>query len=230
MALSALVAPLLSAAGSFISGHSSAKQADKAARQQQAAIKDQNEAIETFNKQQMEREDNFIRRRVYDARSAGIHPLAALGVSQSGSFATPQAAFGGAPITGSAVGDALSSMGAAMPSVNDELQTQLLKAQIANVNASTTQMLADATSRTKIFDGQVSSPGRTHMLGAVGMDSKRRHAAQEAEDDLGDIMQEIVGMFNIDGLSVSEDDLRSMGPLSRNFWSYLRDQGLINRR
>lgn len=229
MALSALIAPAISAVGSFISGRATAKQAEKDRRLQMEASKDQQEAIETFNRQQMEREDNFIRRRVNDARSAGIHPLAALGVAGTGSFATPQAAYGGAPITGSAVGDALSSFGANMPNSSDELQTELLKAQIANVNASTTQMLADATSRTKIFDGQGRQPGRVHQLGAVGLKSKIRHAAQDAEDDLGDIMQEIVGAFNMNGLSVTDDDLRSMGPLSRNFWSFLRDHGYVGR-
>lgn len=138
-------AALISGAGSLISGI----MGNRSAEAQNAA---QIRAIQEANRRAEQREDTRIQRVVQDARAAGIHPLAALGSPSVGTFATPMAAYGGAPISGSAVGEALSAAGAAMPAEGSTsgLQEQLLKAQIANVNASTQQLLADATSRTKI--------------------------------------------------------------------------------
>lgn len=148
----AWLGPAISAAGTLLGGIMGNKAAEKQNMQQ-------TRAIERANKQAMKREDTRIQRTVEDARAAGIHPLAALGSSVVGNMAVPQAAFGGAPISGSAVGDAVSQLGAGFGSTQSELQEQLLRAQIRNVDASTAQLLADASSRSRIQNAQMQGSG-----------------------------------------------------------------------
>lgn len=155
-----LLPALIGAAGSLIGGLFGDKAAKKQNQQQIRAIRENNAAIAKQN-------STKIQTLVKDARAAGIHPLAALGSSVAGSFGTPQAAYGGAPITGSAVGDAIKSFGASMPQPdsNAELQAQLLRAQIKNVDASTVQLLADAQSRTKAANAQQHGVTSTMIAG-----------------------------------------------------------------
>lgn len=179
-----LLGALISGAGSLVSGIMGNKAAKK---QNQQQIK----AINAANASAMKREDNRIQRLVADANKAGIHPLAALGSPVVGSFATPAAAFGGAPITGSAVGDAISAFGNAMPTEGKGLQTELLKAQIRNVEASTANMLSEAQSRTRVTQAQ---SGATYFGGFGPLaDDPAFSTAQVVQDRYGDIAENISG-------------------------------------
>lgn len=139
----AWLGPAISAAGSLLGGIMGNRAAEKQNTQQMRAI-------ERANKQAMQREDTRIQRIVEDARAAGIHPLAALGSSAVGNMAVPQAVFGGQPISGDVVSDAAGYIGQAVSksSGTENLQEQLLRAQIRNVDASTQRMLADAQGTT----------------------------------------------------------------------------------
>lgn len=142
--LGGLLGGLIGGIGSWLTGDANRDAAQQANREQIAAI-------ERANQLAFERENTRIQRLVRDANKAGIHPLAALGSPVVSGFATPQAAYGGAPISGDGVGDALQSIGAAFPQSDgtmEKLQQQLLTAQIRNVDASTANMLSEAQSRT----------------------------------------------------------------------------------
>lgn len=197
--LGTLIPSLISAGGSLLSGIFGDKAATKQNRAQMAAIKDQNAYIKRFNKQQMEREDNRIQRLVVDARAAGIHPLAALGAGGggSGSFAMPEAVYGGAPVTGSAVGDAIKAFGDTLPMVNEQgaLQTELLRAQIRNVDASTANLIAEA--RRTTMSSAVKAASNTSFADVKLQEQPDTSTAQEVQDRYGDIIENIFGIAKL---------------------------------
>lgn len=209
--LMALLPAAISAVGSLISGNSATKAAEKQNRQQARAIAQQNEYTDEYNK-------NKIQWLVKDAKAAGLHPLAALGSSAAGSFASPAAAFGGQPVSGSAVGDAMQNFAAGMPPPVDPLTVELQKAQIANVNASTANLLSEAQSRTLIKNGANAAQGQqAHEAGIFDFTAKNPGAAQRAQDDFGDIWEQFFGTLNIKDITVNRD---RMGPLSREFYDF----------
>lgn len=181
----ALLGGLISAAGGLLSGILGDKAASKQNQQQIAAIRANNRAIEQQNAKR-------IQTLVKDARAAGIHPLAALGSSVAGSFATPQAAYGGAPITGSAAGDAVKAFGDNLQVDNEQgaLQRELLKAQIRNVDASTANLLSQATSR-----GSFAADTNSTRLFPFGElhDDPGFSTAQQIQDKYGDIAENVFG-------------------------------------
>lgn len=84
---------------------------------------------------------------VRDARSAGIHPLAALGSPISSNYGTPV----GSTATGDAVGDAIAAMRRRGPEKEQAaLDAELRRAQIRSENAKADALLAEAQSRTTI--------------------------------------------------------------------------------
>lgn len=104
-----------------------------------------------------DRADTAIRRRVKDARAAGIHPLATMGLptyESTGRIPSSTA-------TGSVAGDALQAVGAhitrkqaAKRAAEDrQLQRDLTKARINTENAKAKALEAEATSRTMIAAG-----------------------------------------------------------------------------
>lgn len=209
----AWLAPALTAAGSVVSSLFGSSSAEKANKQQ---IRAQQQA----NKYQKQYNQNKIQWLVEDARKAGIHPLAALGSSVAGSFATPVAAYGSQPESGvgDAVGAGMQALGQAMPMPQDPLAMQLQKAQIANVNASTVNMLAEARSRTQLAserNGAISSGA--HELGVFDFKAKKPGAAQRAQDDFGDIWEQVFGTMNLGDISVNRNRL---GPVGK--WLYDR--------
>lgn len=206
--LASLLPAVISGIGSLVSGREAASNARRQNAAEVAAIRENNRFIQQQN-------ETRVQTLVKDARAAGIHPLAALGSSVAGSFATPQAAFGGAPITGSAVGDAISEFGRNItpPQANADLQTALLKAQIRNVDASTANMLADATSRSQIGKAQA------NMIGPMEVVPGQLGAAQKAQDDFGDIWEQIFGTANIKGVNIAKPS--ELGPLAYNFYRFL---------
>lgn len=118
---------LLHLAGSVIGNQASRKA-------QQAA---QAEARRQFDEQMKK----SVQYRVADAKAAGIHPLFALGASVG---ASPTSAVGTAPPTGSAAGDALQGLGAALIQAQtrqanaaagkDEVEAQLVDSTVKRLN------------------------------------------------------------------------------------------------
>ena len=108
-------------------------------------------AINHFSQRRAERrQDASLQRLVADAKKAGISPLAALGSSAAGQYGSPV----GSTATGSYVADALASITPKhdrqlqpLRLENQELQNDLLRAQIAALNSDT---VATATSRTRV--------------------------------------------------------------------------------
>lgn len=140
------MAALISAGGQLLSGlfDKSGEQAAKAAAQ---ANRQNWSNTKTLNQ-------NQIQWRVEDARKAGIHPLAALGVSPIGPYAGNVAAVGGSPSTGSAIGDAMSSLGREMASIQmADAQTELERKRLA-LESERLDLLAKAQSRTMINNAQ----------------------------------------------------------------------------
>ena len=104
-------------------------------------------------REQWQREDNALQRRVADARAAGISPLAAIGASGAGStLGTPIAGRGGSAPSGSYgagsnIGEGVSSAIRALnperreqirlDMENQRLNNDLVQAQIDNINADT---------------------------------------------------------------------------------------------
>lgn len=215
-------AAAITAGGSLLSGLLGDSSAKKQNQQQVRAIEKANAQARSWDKKK-------VQTLVEDARKAGIHPMAALGSPVAGGFATPQAAYGGQPRSGSAIGDAMESFGqtlSATPSTSP-LQDQLTKAQIANVHASTANLLSEATSRSQIANarlgGQSLSTGSMFdnmpsKVGAIKVHPYERGAAQRAQDNYGDIWEQLFGTANIGGVSVNPAEL---GPLSRNFYRYV---------
>lgn len=209
----AWLAPILGAAGSVVSSLFGSSAAEKANKKQIQAQQQANAYQQKYNK-------NKIQWLVEDARKAGIHPLAALGSSVAGSFATPVAAYGSNTPggVGDAIGAGMQELGRTMPMPQDPLAVQLQKAQIANVNASTANMLAEARSRTQLAserNGAISGPA--HELGVFDFKAKTPGAAQRAQDDFGDIWEQVFGTMNLGDISVNRNRL---GPLGK--WLYDR--------
>lgn len=210
-----LLAAGIGAAGSLLSGIMGNKAADKANKQQIAAIQAANRRAEKLDATK-------IQRVVADAKMAGIHPMAALGSPVAGSFATPQAAYGGQPRSGSAIGDAMETFGQSVASIpsSTPLQDQLTKAQIANVQASTANLISEATSRTQIANARLGGQSLSTAGSSVGaweVMPRRPGAAQKAQDDYGDIWEQLFGTANIGSI---QGKAENMGPVSREFWRY----------
>lgn len=235
-----LGAAAISAGANLIGGFLSDSSDKKANKQALKAQKTQNENIMELNREQMDYahrlNTNKIQWTVEDAKKAGIHPLAALGVAGSAalpSFATPVAEMG-QPSSGSAIGEAISNSGTAIGNAMlSQQDVRFKEAQIRNMEASTAQMLADATSRTQIAGARAAGQTLNNTpskFGVLNVHPNEPGAAQRAEDDFGDLAQELFGPANYGAFSVDREAFKNMGPLSRNFWEFLVKQGVVQLR
>ena len=143
-----------------------------------------------------QREDTRIQRLSKDAKAAGIHTLAALGLPAAGGFAAPVPS--GQSSMGDAVADAGRSLAGAFKSRVDPierergvLENELLRSQIRQVNKSTD--IAIATSRSKIADAR---NNEYLKLGPTRVRKGDESGAQEVEDRYGHILGEVQGMSN----------------------------------
>lgn len=212
---------LIGGVGSLFGGALSSKAQDKA---QKASIKEAQRA-EAFA---AARDDNKLQRLVADAKSAGVHPLAALGSSIAGSFASPVSpSFTANTAMGDAVGAAASSFANMIPDKGaqqtTQLQNDLLRAQIDKTKAESADILANATSRSlisKVRAAAIGGPGTTLTSANVDEPPSRRTfvtpggsfttspstPAQVWEDQYGDLVGGFVGAGNF--LSDSWDDYK----------------------
>lgn len=231
-----MVAPLIIgagiSAGASLGGgllaQDAAKDQARANRKAQQKMDKQNRQFTRKENQiAREREDNKIQRLVADANAAGIHPLAALGSSVAGNFAQPVpyqgTAYQDTSDTG-AMGNALAAAGSTIGQavMNMELQ----RAQINNLNASSANQLAEAQAHSRaqaIRNGAVSGSNAAHEIGVFDMTAKKPGAAQRAQDDFGDIWEQIIGTFNIDELTVNYERL---GPLGKILYSIFTQYGV----
>lgn len=107
---------------------------------QRKAQKKANERSEALMREAWKRDDNFVQRRVADAKKAGLHPLAALGASGSSSYVTP------IPETmGSSISDAGTAIGQATDRAADSgYQTKLRAATLRKLDAETDLLTAQS--------------------------------------------------------------------------------------
>lgn len=139
-----------------------------------------------------------------DAKAAGIHPLAALGVNMAGVPASPVGTVRAPRVdpaisaTGSSIGDGIARAGsqladglASQLDTRSKLENELLSAQIEQTRAGTATMLANATSRTAI-GSVLTSPGS----------AAERYA--EAQRDYGEVQDYIFGFPNLWGDFVAD--------------------------
>ena len=164
--------------------------------------------------EQWARDDRYVQRLVSDAGKAGIHPLAALGVSGHGSTAIPQSSPASVPPaqTFGNVG-AGDSIGAALSLVSEQVRTQ--KAETASRKADSAlkaaqaryydSMATEAQSRSIIRDVRAAAQGgamRTSSTDALdaailpGMKPRHRTSAGQLMDLYGMIVGELGGLGN----------------------------------
>lgn len=201
---------LIGGVGSLIGGAMSSS-ATKSA--QKASIKEAQRAEAAA----FARDDNKIRRLVDDAKSAGVHPLAALGSSVAGSFASPVSpTFTPNTAMGDAVGNAAANFANMIPDKGAQqttsLQNDLLRAQINKTKAESAEILANATSRSlisKVRAAAIGGPGSTLTSKSVSDPERVRFVtpggtftssastpAQTWEDQYGDLVGGLVGAGN----------------------------------
>lgn len=222
--LGSLIGAGVSALSSLFGGSMNASAAEKAARQSQkaaAALNKKNiQAAKTLNQ-------NKVQWLVEDARRAGIHPLAALGSSVSGSWATPTASATGSYDQGSAMGSAIADAGAAIGrgvegalAETPGLQNDLLRSQIKQTDAQTALMLAQATSRTTA--ARMMNEGRGLQVTDTTMGGRKIKAnpewsdAQEIENRYGEFSDLFYGPI-VAGADAYHN-LKGMTPASIEAW------------
>lgn len=162
-------------------------------------------------------DNSKIQRLVYDATAAGINPLAALGspistpsaMQVTPSFSSPRVE--GSTATGDAVGDAFHSIGGVFGLRRQQLENELLEAQIEGTRA----QVAEARSRSVIraaravstggpgqtLDEFVIDPQRTTHVRGPGdwfrIPSRGGSDAQSWEDRYGDVIENAAGIGNL---------------------------------
>lgn len=156
-----------------------------------------------------------------DARAAGIHPLAALGVNMAGVPASPVGSVRAPRVdpaispSGSAIGDGIARAGAQLgdgvAQLFDQrarLENELLSAQIQQTRAGTATMLANATSRSAISSVQ----NKRHALQFGGWRGELPEgtipAGDQPETELGEIGQLIQSLYNLSRTEFTHSDGR----------------------
>lgn len=146
---------------------------------------------------------------VEDARKAGIHPLAALGMSYQGSMASPI----GAPspttpntesyLQGNSLGAGVAGMAPYLADMfpnpleleQQQLQNEALRADINYRKAGTAAILSEATSRTMIDKAREDYRGYDLYYGGANIKTDPRFSDQEAaETRYGEIVGEVYGL------------------------------------
>lgn len=174
---------------------------------------DQAHLANHYNKEAFERwqaaDARKVQTLVEDARRAGIHPLAAMGVSYGGPIAqavsasTPghssatgsidrSAAQMGTPTNGDAIGDAAAQIGLGLAQMQN---MRLVEAQIENVKASTANILSEAQSRTMIASARLN--GQSLFAGDVIKHNPNTDDAQKAANRYGEPGDWLFGMWNL---------------------------------
>lgn len=163
-------------------------------------------AREQFRYQQLFNR-NQLRWRVADARAAGLHPLAALGVNP-GSFSPVMGGAGGMSDSGSAVGDAIRDVGRSAGNFADTVMDKYSKRQMdattrrmeAEAGLAEEQYLASVEARTAqsanhrqdlgaIPDLPDPVPRRTPLAGGAKLPGDPQFSAQAAENKYGEISE-----------------------------------------
>lgn len=159
------------------------------------------------------REDNSkVRRLVEDARAAGIHPLAAMGVAGGGGFQAAQGVVPtlNAPVTeantsaGDAVGAAGAMIGSAIDNRVSPLDQRMKLSQINLMDAQATDLLSQARSRSIIAAARAAGPrvlaDAPTIRGAsvpLTRDPNQFSSAGEVEEEYGGIAGEVFGLGSL---------------------------------
>lgn len=184
-----MIGNIISAGASLIGGLFNRKEKQKA-----------NAQSERLMREAWSRDDQFIQRRVADAKAAGIHPLAALGAQGSSSYVTPVAT-----TVGSSIGDAGAAIGRAVDQrQNAGYAKQLQALTLRKMNAEIS--LLDAQSRTAIASAQRMHRGmemlphpRPRYAGMHVAGKKTDHHpgwsdAERMEERYGNLVENLYGM------------------------------------
>lgn len=199
-----MLGSILGAVGSIFG----ASKAAKAQKQANRITQKNNEAQLAFAREQLK---NSVRYRVNDAKAAGIHPLAALGANVG--TVTPSLA---SPMAATAMGDGIAAGASQLGNAVDKyfaqdmqnLQTELLKAQIDQVKSVTSMNVARSRSIINSQRTQAINPGQPLLTktkpSSTGividgqlMPNAGNSDAEEVEAKYGDIIQNLYGTYNL---------------------------------
>jgi hypothetical protein len=168
-----------------------------------------------FGKPKERSPSDTIRSTVAGARRAGIHPLAALGASPSYSYGGPTSS------AGSAVGAGLEKAGMALAARKTEEEIDQIKADSearraqADLYRTQSRTLIQKAANQAIGGPRIDGgrPPKTIRIGGVPFtrDAKRFSSAQDAQDEFGDIIENIVGIpsFIWSGTKAAGDSIPS---------------------
>lgn len=195
--MAAWIGPAITAGGSILGSILGSKKSDLPAQRAQAQFD-----------QQM---DHSVRRRVEDAKRAGVHPLFALGASAG---ASPTATISGQSDGGSFLGEGIASAAKTVGKAMDPLH----QAQITAYQSESEKNFAQAAmfrSEAKRAEGEANSGAvRTFAatepaafagtpIGAEGMrtpigriTAPKAHALERPEEYFGDVVSDALGLAN----------------------------------
>lgn len=176
-----------------------------------------------------------IRSSVKAARDLGIHPLAALGAGAGYSVV------GSSPSAGSAVGSAVSKIGQQMAMAKSEEEINALRADTAARNAQAdlyraqSRTLLARTASSAIGGPSVKANPQAKPITVGGVtftrDPSKFSSAQDASDEYGDIIENVVGIpaFAEAGVRNINRWLDANAPFLRTLENYRFNKGRYNR-
>lgn len=208
-------------------------------RNLRASIDIQNNRRRIYDKYYVHpREDSAIQRRVADARAAGLHPLAALGIPMAtgGSSGGPTPILPGQSSTGSAIGEGIrTAQSIASTNASRQHAQQLadlsleeqrlrnvwLEEQIKNQRAKRLQGMANAAGRGNphLLASELEQRKReaglpsTYTVGHGGWETGRTPSAEDLETRYGEVAQQLGGVINM-GFDLAGNNI-DQGTVSR---------------
>lgn len=134
-----------------------------------------------------ERDDARLQRLVVDAQKAGLSPLAALGSPAAGATATP---LGATSSTGRSISRAMDRIQSKLQTENAELQNDLVRAQIANLNADTLRAGRIGNGQAGLDERMAFEVFNKQIMKSLGFSD-----AEEFEQRYGDVASALYGFL-----------------------------------